>query len=215
MKLLRSGFGRRLHDSCRAERRVSLGTVGRQLGALPQVLALGLHLLPLPVPDFADVGLLSRQLVQNVVEAVSGLAAVVLETLDAEILDGGSQPVKPGFDPGLLDGDGLLVRIFGVCDVLDFLDGGHEPAEADVAGVRHDLAAVPVDEAFFDEWNHPLEVDQEILAPLRDLVGLGEEPPGVEDPVGAELSIEGVLGQHMGGKRVRVTHEDALKGKNK
>ncbi len=41
---------------------MSLGPVCRHLGRLPQVLALGLHLEPLSVPDLADVSLLSRQL---------------------------------------------------------------------------------------------------------------------------------------------------------
>jgi len=83
--------------------------------------------------------------VQDVVEAVSGFPAVVLEPLDAEVLHRRPQAVQSGFDPSLLDGDRFLRRIIRIGHVLHLLDGRHEPAEADVAGVGHDGPVFPVD----------------------------------------------------------------------
>jgi hypothetical protein len=40
---------------------------------------------------------------------------------------------------------------------------------APTPSVRDDGAAVSVDEALFDQRHHPLEVDDEPLAPLRNL----------------------------------------------
>jgi hypothetical protein len=45
--------------------------------------------------------------VQHVVEAVRGAVAVLLEALDAEVLDGGTQAVQTGLDP---DG-GIVIRV--------------------------------------------------------------------------------------------------------
>ena len=121
------------------------------------------------------------------------------------------EPVQARLYPGLLDGDSN-VRVIRVLPVRDLLDGGHEHGQADVARVRRDYPLLPIHRRLLDEWDHLLEARQVLLAPRGQLVGLGQESPGVEDiaPGADDGPVHRVFGEDVRREGVRIALEYRL-----
>ena len=73
---------------------------------------------------------------QNMVESFRGLHTVLLEPLNAKVLDGSAEAVKAGLNPGRLNGHSM-VGVVGRGLVYHLLRGSHESAKSDTPGASH------------------------------------------------------------------------------
>lgn len=177
------------------------------LGRFLNLLGFGLVLLLVVVHGGTHGMRRRKHVLQHVVESVHRFHAVLLESVQPEGSDRCGKAKHRRVDPRRPDGD-RFARLVRHASVRDLLNDAHNLVEANVSRVRDEGALLRVDHRFFQDA-HGLGLE-EALAPLGHAVGFAEQALRVELAV-AHLPADGVLGEHVGAKRIRVSIPKALR----
>lgn len=177
------------------------------LGRFLNLLGFGLMLLLVVVHGGTHGMRRRKHVLQHVVESVHRFHAVLLESVQPEGSDRCGEAKHRRVDPRRPDGD-RFARLVRHASVRDLLDDAHNLVEANVSRVRDEGALLRVDHRFFQDA-HGLGLE-EALAPLGHAVGFAEQALRVELAV-AHLPADGVFGEHVGAKRIRVSIPKALR----